>query len=177
MGLILNTDFVGEYAVSQSCYDSLGLYISKYEKEFLVSLLGAELYLLFIADLDAAIPQAPQTARFINLYNSFDIDNSGLVGYPEGFRKSLVSSEGLRKAIVQYVYFHYIRDTSYSPTNSGVMRTVSEVSSILPYNGFNLIQSYNQSIINYHAVQWFIMSNLTTYPEENTQHKCFSSGI
>jgi len=167
MALVLNTDFVGEYAVSQSCYDSLGTYITKYEKDFLVSLLGAELYLLFIADLDMAIPQAPQTARFINLYNSFDIDTNGCVK----------SSEGLRKAIVQYIYFHYIRDANFSPTNSGVMRTVSEVSSVLPYNGFNLIQSYNQSIANYHSVQWYIVDNLPTYPEENTQHKCFSSGI
>jgi hypothetical protein len=167
MALVLNTDFVGEYAVSQSCYGSLGTYITKYEKEFLVSLFGAELYILFIADLDAALPQAPQTARFITLYNSFDIDNKDLVE----------SSEGLRKAIVQYIYFHYTRDSNFSPTNSGVMRTVSEVSSILPYNGFNLIQSYNQSIANYHSIQWYIVENLTTYPEENSQHKCFSSGI
>ncbi len=92
MSIILNTDFTGKYAVSQSCYDDLDTYIEKYEKDFLISLLGAELYLLFIADLDTAIPQVPQTTRFLDLYNSFDIDEDNCIR----------SSEGLRKMIVQF---------------------------------------------------------------------------
>jgi hypothetical protein len=167
MSIVLNTDFVGEYAISQSCYGHLDKYIEKYEKFYLVDLLGAELYTLFIADLDTATPQVPQTQRFIDLFNSFDIDYSNCVK----------TSEGLRKMIIQFVYFHYTRDTNFAPTDSGIMRTVSENSSLLPYNGFNLIDSYNQGVKNYLAVQWFICDNSPTYPEENTQHKYFSSGI
>jgi len=167
MSIILNTDFVGKYAVSQSCYDGLDTYIEKYEKDFLVRLMGAELYLLFIADLDAATPQVPQTTRFLDLYNSFDIDESNCIR----------SSEGLRQMIVQFVYFYYSRDINFEPTDSGMMRTVSEVSSILPYTGFNLVESYNEGITNYKEIQWFICDNSDVYPEENTQPKEYTSGI
>ena len=167
MSIILNTDFKGQYAVSQSCYGSLNDYIVKYEKQFLIELLGAELYLLYIADLDGATPQAPQTQRFIDIHNSFNLDEDNCIR----------SSEGLRQMIVQFIYFYYTRDTNFSPSDSGVMRTVSEVSSILPYNGYNLIESYNQGVKNYHEVQWFICDNSDIYPEENTQRKDFSSGI
>lgn len=167
MSIVLNTDFVGEYSVSQSCYDSLNNYIEKYEKDFLIKLLGAELYGLFIADLDNSIPQVPQTTRFIDLYNSFDIDDSNCVR----------TSEGLKKSIVQYVYFYYTRNINFSPTDSGIMRTVSEVSQILPYNGFNLVESYNQSIKNYKEIQWYICDKPTIYPEENTQKLEYTSGI
>ena len=167
MGLVQTTDFIGEYKVSQSVYGDLSLYIEKYEKHYLMNLMGADLYNLFVADLTATTPQVPQTQRFLDIYNSFDIDKDSCIR----------SSEGMVKMLVQFIYFHYVRDTNYEQTDSGVMRTVSEVSSILPYNGYNLIESYNQGVKNYKEIQWFICDYTSVYPEENVQLLEYSCGI
>lgn len=167
MSILQTSDFKGEFKISSTVYTELTSEIETYEKFYLLRMLGADLYNLFIADLTATTPQVPQTARFIALFDSFDIDDGSC----------LRTSEGIKQMLVQFVYFHFIRESNYEQTDSGVMRTVSEVSGILPYNGFNLVESYNKGIDNYNEIQWFILDDPTTYPEENIQLLSFTSGI
>ena len=56
--IIQIADFAGtEYSLPEQKYISYQNYLDKYEKEFLVNLLGAELYDLFVSDLVGGIPQ------------------------------------------------------------------------------------------------------------------------
>ncbi len=167
MGLVQTTDFVGEYKVSQSIYDSLTKYIEKYEEYYLIRLMGVDLYNLFVADLTVTTPQQPQTQRFLDIYNPFNLD--------EG--RCIKSSEGMVKTLVQLIYFHYVRDINYEQTDSGVMRTTSEVSNILAYQGYNLLEAYNDGVKNYKEIQWYICDKSDVYPEENTQILSYTSGI
>jgi hypothetical protein len=161
MSLVLNTDFVGEWKISQKCADELDAYILRYEKIYLVQLLGKELYDLFIADLDAGTPQQPTTQRFIDIYNSFEQDESNCI----------VVSEGMRLMLIQLIYFHFVRDQAYFNSPVGTVHAKVSASSDPGYNGYNLTSSYNRGIENYRSIQWKILDESATYPEENTQHQ------
>ena len=161
MAITLTSDYKGQYKIPSNCYTELSTYITKYERLYLLDLLGAELYDLFIADLDGSTPQVPQTARFISLFDAFNVDES----------LCIVSSEGIKKMLIQFIYFEYMRDSSFKQTVSGVTNIKSQVATVEPYKGWNLEQAYNEGVCNYNAIQWYICDNSTVYPEENTQHK------
>jgi len=167
MSILQTSDFIGQYQISQTVYGSLTSYIEKYEQYYLLRLFGAELYNLFVSDLTGSTPQVPQTQKYIDLFNEFSIDDGNCIR----------RSEGMKQMLIQFIYFQFIRDTNFEVTDSGVMRTASEVSSILPYNGFNLIESYNQAVENYNNIQWYICDKPLDYPEENVQHIGYTAGI
>jgi len=166
MSIVVNTDFTGEYNISKNCYDQIDFYIEKYEKKYLLKLLGAELYDLFISDLTVTNPQVPQTQRFLDIFNSFNIDESSCV----------VTSEGIRKMLTQLIYFHYVRENQVINTAGGTVSNSVELGLPASFKG-NIVQAYNEGVDNSHAIQWYICDNSTDYPEENIQLLENTSGI
>lgn len=166
MSIVVKTDFKGEYNISKTCYDQLDFYIEKYERYYLTRLLGAELYDLFISDLTVTDPQAPQTARFLNIFNEFNIDDNSCLYY----------SEGIREMLVQFIYFHYVRETQTENTAGGTVTNSVELGVNAKFKG-NIVQVYNQAIDNSHSIQWYICENESDYPEENMQELEYTSGI
>lgn len=160
-------DFVGQYKVSKTCHDQLQKYIDKYEPFYLARLMGADLKALFDADLTVSTPQVPQTSPYTELFNPFSIDEDGC----------LRESEGILAMLVQFIYFHYVRDSSSFNTQSGQVQNQVEVSTVTPYNGYNLVESYNQGVKNFREIQWYILDNPTDYPAENIQFLEYISGI
>lgn len=167
MAIVQTSDFVGEWIIPSNCFTKLPPYIEKYEEFYLVRLLGADLFDLFIADLTGPTPQVPQAQRFIDIFDPFNLDDSN----------NLRISEGIKQMLVEFIYFHFMRDKQYIKTNTGTVRTEGSISEQLGYNGWNLVQSYNQGITNYFEIQWFIQDNSSTYPEENGIFIGFTSGI
>ena len=163
--IIQIADFAGtEYSLPEQQYISYQDYLDKYDKKFLVNLLGSELYDLFISDLVSGVPQ---TQRFIDIYNAFAIDDNNCVRY----------SEGMKVAALQYVYFYAVRDLAVKKTNTGVVFNNNEVSEGPVYSGYNIVEAYNEAIKNAKEIQWYICDNQTDYPEENVQPFTFNSGI
>lgn len=167
MSIIQTSDFKGEYKIAQDCYSDLSDYIIKYEKKYLLMLFGAELYDLFIADLTVTTPQVPQTQRFIDIFNEFQTTDNGC----------LVYSEGIKKMLIQFVYFHITRDIPNAKTTQGTVRMANENSTNNPYNGFNLVESFNEAVANSRAIQWYICDNKEDYPEEESQLIDYINGI
>ena len=163
--IIQIADFAGtQYSLPEQKYISYQNYLDKYEKRFLVNLLGADLYDLFIADLVSGVPQ---TQRFIDIYDAFAIDDNNSVRY----------SEGMKVAALQYVYFYAVRDLSVKKTNTGVVFNNNEVSTGPFYSGYNIVEAYNEAIKNAKEIQWYICDNDDVYPEENVQLFKYISGI
>ena len=163
--IIQIADFAGtQYSLPEQKYISYQNYLDKYEKRFLVNLLGADLYDLFIADLVSGVPQ---TQRFIDIYDAFAIDDNNSVRY----------SEGMKVAALQYVYFYAVRDLSVKKTNTGVVFNNNEVSTGPFYSGYNIVEAYNEAIKNAKEIQWYICDNDEVYPEENVQLFKYISGI
>jgi hypothetical protein len=163
--IIQISDFQGtEYFLPAQKKGNYQTYLDKYEKKYLVDLLGAELYGLFIADLVGGVPV---TSRFLDIYNPFELDDSC----------SVRKSEGMKLAVIQYVYFYAVRDLNPKKTPTGVVMNSNENSGDPVYGGYNIVEAYNESVSNAHEIQWFICDNMSDYPEENMQQFRFTSGI
>jgi hypothetical protein len=166
MSIVAKEDFKGEYNISKNCYDQLDFFIEKYENYYLVRLLGAELYTLLISDLTATDPQVPQSVRFLNIFNPFSIDQHSCLYY----------SEGIREMLVQFIYFHYVRENQVINTAGGTVSNSVELGLNASFMG-NIVQVYNQGVKNAHCIQWYIHENELEYPEENKQPFEYTSGI
>lgn len=152
MSIVLSSDFEnGEYKITTDFKKAaeIDVFIDKYEEFYLVRLLGADLFDLFIADLNGATPQVPQTTPFTNIFEPFHTDDNSC----------LRISEGIKVMLIQFIYFHVVREGTYKKTTEGVVRSSSENSINLAYNGYNLIEAYNEGIKNYCEIQWFIEDN------------------
>ena len=168
MSIVQSSDFTGEYKISTDKFSNLTAYIDKFEKFYLVRLLGADLYDLFIADLTVSTPQVPQTSPYTEIYAPFHTDDNGC----------LRISEGMVKMLVQFIYFHYLRDNLNKKTTSGVVQNMNENSTEKGYTGFNLVQSYNEGVENYQEIEWYICDNETDdYPTYNGVTLDYTSGI
>lgn len=164
MSILTTSDFKqGEYSLSLDQYTELDTYIAKYEKFYLLRLLGADLYALFIADLVSGVPQ---TQRFIDIFNAFQEDS----------KPCLMISEGIKEMLKAFIYFHYSRETVYQKTPTGAVIPNPEVSTNLGYNGFNLVTAYNKGVETFNVIQWFMLDG-NDYPEYNGQCIEFMSGI
>lgn len=167
MAIIQESDFVNEYKIPTDNFSNLDSYIVRYENYYLVRLLGANLYDLFIADLTPSTPQTPQSARFDVIFKSFEIDDN----------ECLRISQGMKIMLRQFIYFHYTRDQVNQPSQTGHVQNTNSNSTPARFKGFNLVQAYNEGVKNFNEIQWYIRDNDTDYPEENMQFIQTISGI
>lgn len=161
MAEIVNlSDFKGEFSLVANGYteDKNQEYLDKYEKVYLVSLLGAELYGLFIADLSGG---APQQTRFENIFNPFNIDDDN----------DIKSSQGMIDMVVAFVYYHIIRDLDFKQTLAGNTRNTSDNSNPISQVQAKVWEPFNKGIDSYWSIQWFVCNDLGTYPEFNGQSR------
>lgn len=165
---LLPSDFTkGFYKIASDCYteDDLQEYIDKYEKSYLIDLLGCDLYNLFVADLD--VPTAPptptpQTQRFIDIYDAFCIDDPNACD-------NVWRSEGMIEMLKGVVYFYYVRDYQYLTSSVGSRVNTNEVSRELAATEMlgEVSQRWNAAQSTYWAIRQFIINNSTDYPEFN----------
>lgn len=159
MGLLISqTDFTGRYKIAQGSFTDLDSYITQYESDYIKNLLGSDLYDLFAADVDSAT-KLPVTVIYLSLYNAFSDDNDGC----------LVISKGMKKMIIGFIYFHYMRDQKIKNTTSGNVVESSEISREAGFTEYNLYSRFNESKVTYDAIQWFITENEDDYPDYNGQ--------
>lgn len=171
MAIVQTSDFAGEYKISQSRFTELDSWITRYEKYYLLRMMGADLYALFIADLTGSTPQIPTTARFTNIFNAFDT----IPQYP----LSMYVSEGIKKMLIQLIYFHYIRDSNHFNTIAGQVTNNNENSNNTPFQG-NMIRAFNEAVDNFSNIQMYIQSDSVTYPEyinSQVEYINYTSGI
>lgn len=156
MGVVSKSDFIGEYFISQTLYDNLDLYIAKYEKKYLIQLLGASLYSLFIADLGTN--PTPTAQIYKDIFEEFALDNSSCI----------MVSEGIKKMLIQLIYFEYIRETQLQNTTNGTVKNAAELGEMKNYKN-NILRAYNDAVETSYNIQWFINDRKLSYPTFNGQ--------
>ena len=149
------SDFdLGKNSIATNTYqdNQLQWYIDKYEKHYLLLLLGVEEYDRFINDLVAGVPVSPE---WVVIFDPLT----------ETIGRQLVTSRGMKEMLKGLIYFHYVRDNMVKQTTTGNVRTSSE-------NGENisstsaLIQSrFNDSISDFKNIQLYIHNNDSNYPD------------
>ena len=144
-------------------------FISNYERTYIYQLLGVELGVLFISDLDS-ITKKPQTQRFIDIYEPI---------YFKKFNK-IVHSKGIKEVLKGLVYGEFTNSQNYKNTINGstqgiyqIGETGETVSSLR--NG--VILKYNKGVSSFGAIQLYICENESTYPEFDGVTKEYASSI
>ena len=175
--------FTGYFRIAQDVQTNLMLqsYIDKYEKKYLVDLLGYDLYTLFVADFSGG---EPQTSRFVTIYEELNYEyNNGNnnVWIPYGLPYKMDNclqpkevpyivptlSDGISKMLKGFVFFHFVNEMALNVSPTGVVENRNENSDKSAANRTtSLIEDkYNESIRSYKVIQRYINDNLTTYPE------------
>ena len=157
MSILASSDFTGHFGLAQSNRTDFSWYFNQYEREYLVKLLGAELYGLFYADLDDT-PAVPQTQKYIDIFDPLAFDD----GVP-------VISNGIKYMLQCFVYFHYVRDNNLYHAISGLVSTnIENATSQIEAKGAQYITTmYNEGLETFAAIQKYIQNHSSDYPEFN----------
>ncbi len=176
--MITSSDFIGYYAIAQdpSTQAKLTDYITLYMRQYLVELLGYELYQLLIDDLENNVPQS---SRFETIFNALNIEGAEEVWIPYGAHKSRcfddnrdervqpTFSEGIKEMLKGFIYFEFVNEYGISVSQTGVVINNDENSTPAPGGKHvSLIESrYNRAIKSFQVIRRYILDHLSDYPE------------
>ncbi len=157
------SDFKAEYKLSGDNFsdDELQLYLEKFEVQFFQELLGAELYALFVADFDSPTAGEPTLQIYKDIWDAFAIDQNN----------RLYKSEGMMEMLKGLIYFEYVRDQKFKNTVAGTKKLKVENSEDTGFSNSRIYKNYNNAIITYQTIQWFICDNSLSYLAYNGQKK------
>ena len=147
-------DFVGDIEITQSANitDKLNSIIETVEKNILRLLLGDDLYILFLADLDGN--NEPQTTNYINLLNGINFDY--------GERKYIY--DGLKLMLKYFIYSEYIK---YNSLQATVGTVIPEKDNSITMSDFDISElsnkAYNKGIKYYREAISYIVINIEDY--------------
>lgn len=146
--------FIGEYDLGSNCYDDEVLisFIQQYEKVALDEIMGCELRIDFLNDLD--VNGQPQSDRWIDIFQE--------QVFNDGCRVCFI---GIKDMLVRYVYVKYMTRREARPTNGGTRRTDSENSSVSPYIYATLASIHNEYADNANILKQHLRQNKDVYPE------------
>lgn len=147
----------GKYELHHGMYEQakIDAYITKYERQYLVKLLGVDLFNLFVADL---VNNVPQSAVYLALYNPFEYDDANCW---------ITISEGMIDMVKGFIYFQYLKDQTNQVAVSGNIRPLGENSENVSTLNSMIYTRYNESVKTYKAIQRYICDNNSDYLEYN----------
>ena len=147
----------GKFELHHGMYEQTKIqaYIDKYERQYLVKLLGVDLFNQFVADLVAGVPQS---AIYLKIYNPFEYDNVNCYIY---------ISEGMVDMIKGFVYYQYLKDLTNNVAVSGNVRPLGENSENVSTLNSMIYTRYNDSVRTYKSIQHYICDFNSDYLKYN----------
>ena len=160
------SQFVNKYQLSTGMYDQgkIQAYIDKYEKRYLIELLGPALYDQMVADTISGTPQSP---NFTFIYNPFHVTISPL---------SMLISNGIEEMLLGFIYFEYAKDLMNQMTPYGNVKPLAENSTVVGAQSSLLYNRYNEAVRTYRAIQMYIALNQTISNGEALRCQVLSDG-
>jgi len=181
------TDFLnfGKYELSSGVYDQnrLADYITRYERQYLIELFGANLYTEYLAQLDMLGASTEQ--RFIELELPFAMDISlfniiGTTGSNYGANgRRVIISNGINEMLMGFIYFEYLKDSISVTTPVGVVQPFGENSKTPNTLHIQIYTRYNEAVRTYRAIQDRIVANPNDldYSQSNGVSKMLTSWL
>jgi len=147
----------GKFELHHGMYEQAKIqaYINKYERQYLVKLLGVELFNLFVADLSSGVPQ---TAIYTKIFEPFEYDNVNCYVY---------ISEGMVDMVKGFVYYQYLKDLTNNVAVSGNVRPMGENSENVSTLNSMIYTRYNDSVRTYKSIQHYICDYNSDYLSYN----------
>ncbi len=159
MAILVASDFSGQFKLAQNQYTDLAPYIERYEREYLVKLLGAELYGLFYDDLSNDTSQVPLSQKYIDIFDPFQFDDCGVV-----------ISHGIKFLLKGVIFYHYIKENNLYHTIAGVVSNHVENSdsqAVTTAGAQYITGKYADCLETYDAIQQYIGDHASDYPDFN----------
>lgn len=176
MSQLTTADFAsGKYKIAQDNFSTASLqsYIDKFEKVYLQSLLGVDLYDLYIAAVDGNGGVNPPAGIYLDIHQPFAADNRNpicssdeIAAYYHG---SIVRSEGILEMLKGFIYFEFVRDQPVKNTISGEVENNVEQGKVLNSVQSGLREKFNAAVMTHIAIQWKIGQSSSSYPLFNGQ--------
>lgn len=166
MSIVNPSDFLGKFEVSQNALvkQKLQGYIDLYEDQYMMDLLGVELYNEYKAGL-AILPPDP---LYVKLSDPFAEDTK--YGCFENGRKVLIS-KGVKNMLLGFIYWEFYKDDFSAVSTNGHGKPTPENSTNSTTFLSALYTRYNESIDTYRSIQEYINQNRNLYPKYNGVRK------
>ena len=164
------TDFeVGKFAVHRGMYSTPDFqsYIDKYEKRYILELLGANLGNEFIDDVQAGGGGIPTEQRFVDILEPIEFD----------YGMELIVSDGIKEMLKGFVYYEYLKDQVTQATANGLLTQKSENSESVSGLFTQLYTRYNDACRSYKGIQRYILTKRGDYSGFNGREKSFAYWI
>lgn len=161
--MILSTsDFTGYYELSLSIYDTPRLQdaIDRYERYYLVRLLGLTMADDFIADL---VNGVPVDTDFLLIFNPLDYEDES----------HLFQSQGIKDILKACVFYHYISEKAVHDSQSGVAKTETEVGRVVAFDNTHRAAEirFNGMLPSWEAIQKYCLEHESLYPDFKGKHE------
>jgi hypothetical protein len=152
----------GKFALHSGMYTTTDIqsYIDKYEKRYLLDLLGADLGNEFVTDIQIG-GGSPTESRFIDIYAPIELD----------YGHELILSDGIKEMLKGFIYFEYLKDQVSTVTAVGMLTPKGENSE--PVSGLftQMYTRYNDAVRSYKGVQKYIWTKHGDYSGFNGRNK------
>jgi len=157
MSILATSDFTGQFGIAQNNVTDFSWYFERYEREYLVKLLGAELYGLFFDDLGGD-PSEPTSDIYVTIFEPLIFDD----GKP-------YVSHGIKFMLQSFVFYHFIKDNNLYHSIAGLVSNNVEnaVAQIETKGAQYITTKYREALDSFEAVQVYIQNNLSDYPKFN----------
>jgi hypothetical protein len=159
------TDFEnGKFELHTGMYAQTNLqeYIDKYEKRYLIDLLGATLGNAFINDVILG-GGTPTTPEFLDIFNPIELDYS----------LEIIQSDGIKEMLKGFIYYEYLKDQAAQVTAVGMVTPKGENSERVNSLFTQMYTRYNDAARSYKGVQKFIWTKRGDYSDFNGRAKQF----
>jgi hypothetical protein len=158
----------GKFELSTGMYtqNNLQQYIDKYEKRYLLDLLGADLGTLFIQDVISG-GGTPTQQNFIDIFDPIAID----------YGVELITSDGIKEMLKGFIYYEYLKDQISQVTTVGMVTPKGENSEKVNTLFTQLYTRYNDAARSYKGVQNYIWTRRGDYSGYNGRIKSFAYWI
>jgi hypothetical protein len=163
------SDFTeGKFALHSGMYTQTDIqsYINKYEKRYLLDLLGADLGNEFVTDVQLG-SGTPTEPRFLDIFNPIELD----------YGVELILSDGIKEMLKGFIYYEYLKDQVSQVTAVGMLTPKGENSE--PVSGLftQMYTRYNDAVRSYRSVQRYILTKRGDYSGFNGRQKSLSYWI
>lgn len=168
MSILSTGDFSsGKYYIPINTKQTINLQtcIDLVESNYLVQLMGVELYDLFIADL---VNDVPVTPKYLKIFEPFNDQTNDC----------LTISDGMKEMLRGFVYYTYLSNYSSRASTTGLSIADTENSTTVSAVKFNLNQSYNEAVTTYKVIQNYMVNvSPSDYEEFEGVNLIFNHGF
>lgn len=157
MAILQTSDFTGQFQLAQNHLTDISTYFERYEREYLVKLLGAELYADFYANLTGT-PSVPASTPYTTIFNVLTFDD----GRP-------YVSNGIKFMLKCYVFYHYVRDNNLYHSITGLVSSgIENATPQIEAKGAQyIITRYDEGVATHQVIQRYIELHLADFPNYN----------